>query len=61
MGQNIHFIVGLVSKESLYPQLILGPYSEEVRQLQLGLGWWFMQVLIKQAINMLPSPETLPD
>ncbi len=61
LGQTIHFIIGLVSQESLFQQQISGPYSEEVRQLQLGLALVVHASLIKQAINMLPSPETLPD
>lgn len=61
LGQNIHFIVGLVSQESLFQQQISGPYSAEVRQLQLGLANVVHGSLIKEAINMLPSPETLPD
>lgn len=58
---TIHFIVGLVSQESLMSQQISGPYSEETRQFQLDLAIVVHASLIKQAVNMLPSPETLPD
>jgi len=59
--ETIHFIIGLVSQESLVQQHISGPYSEEMRQFQLGLAVVVHASLIKQAINLLPSPETLPD
>ena len=61
IGQNIHFIMGLVSGESLWQQQIAGPYSEEVRQVQLGIAVVVHASLIKEAINSLPSPDTLPD
>ena len=50
--ETIHFIIGLVSKESVFQQ----PYSE----YQLGLAAVVHASLIKEAINLLPSPETLP-
>jgi len=58
---TVHFIMGLVSQESLVQQQFLSPYSEELRQLQLGLAVVVHASLIKQAIGLLPSPETLPD
>jgi hypothetical protein len=61
VGESIHFIMGLVSGERLFQQQIPGPYSEEVRQLQLGLAQVVHASLIKEAINSLPSPDTLPD
>ena len=59
MGQNIHFIVGLVSEESVMKQQISGPYSEETRQFQLGLALVVQASQIKQTIEMLPpvAPE----
>ena len=51
--ETIHFIIGLVSQESVVQQ----PYSE----FQLGLAVVVHASLIKQAINLLPSPETLSD
>jgi hypothetical protein len=59
LGQTIHIIVGLVSQESLIQQQISGPYSEEVRQFQLGLAVVVHASLIKQAINLLPPPDTI--
>jgi S1-C subfamily serine protease len=59
--ETIHFIIGLVSGESLVQQQISGPYSEEMRQFQLGLAVVVHASLLKQAVNLLPSPETLPD
>jgi len=59
LGETIHIIIGLVSQESLIQQQISGPYSEEVRQFQLGLAVVVHASLIKQAINLLPSPDIM--
>lgn len=59
--QTIHFLIGLVVQESLVQQQIVGPYSEELRQYPLSLAVVIHASLMKQAINLLPSPETLPD
>lgn len=61
LGQQIHVIIGLVSQESLVQQQVSGPYSAELRQFQLGLAVVVHASLIKQAINLLPGPETLPN
>jgi hypothetical protein len=59
LGQTIHIIVGLVSQERFLPEHILLPYSEEVRQVQLGLAVVVHASLIKQSIDLLPPPDTL--
>jgi hypothetical protein len=59
LGETIRLLVGLVSQESVMPEHIIGPYSEELRQLQLGLAVVIHASLIKQAIELLPAP-TLP-
>jgi hypothetical protein len=56
MGENIHFVMGLVSQESLIEQQISGPYSEEKREFQLGLAVVVQASLIKQTVNLLPPP-----
>jgi hypothetical protein len=56
-----HIIMGLVSKEATLEQRIAGPYSNEVRELQLGLAQVVHANRIKQTINLLPSPDTLPN
>jgi S1-C subfamily serine protease len=61
IGQSIHFIMGLVSEERIVPQITIGPYDQEVRQLQLGLAVVVHASLIRQTIDMLPPPETIPD
>jgi hypothetical protein len=48
--------MGLVSQEVLYPEQIIGPYSQELRQTQLGLAVIVHASLIKQTIEMLPPP-----
>ena len=61
MGQTVTFIAGLVSQEATQMQQFVGPYSAEMHQIQLGLAVVVHASLIKQAIFMLPSPETLPN
>jgi S1-C subfamily serine protease len=61
LGETIHFIIGLVSEETLVPQITTGLYEQEVHQLQLGLAVVVHSSLIKQTINMLPAPETISD
>lgn len=58
MGEMVHFIVGLVSEEAVFKQNISGPYLEETRKLQLGLAVIVQAPMIKQAVEMLPPPET---
>jgi len=53
VGNHIQFLVGLVSGEA---EVNL-PYS----QLQLGLAVVVHASLIREAINTLPLPDTLPD
>jgi S1-C subfamily serine protease len=53
---NYHFIVGLVSEEIVFPNQSTGPYSQEIHQTQLGLATVIHASLIKQTIEMLPSP-----
>jgi hypothetical protein len=61
LGETIHFIIGLVSEEKIFPQVTMGVYEQEIHQLQLGLAVVIHSSLIKQTINMLPAPETIPD
>lgn len=58
LGYTIHVILGLVSEERVLPQRITGPYSDEVRQYQLDLAVVVHASLIKQAIDLLPPPDT---
>jgi len=53
---SYHFIVGLVSEEILFTQPSIGPYSQEIRQTQLGLAKVVHASLIKQTIEMLSPP-----
>jgi hypothetical protein len=57
---NYHFIMGLVSQETLYTEHSGGPYSEEIHQTQLGLATVIHSSLIKQTIEMLPAPTPAP-
>ena len=53
---SYHFIMGLVSEETLYTEQSGGPYSQEIHQTQLGLAKVVHASLIKQTIEMLPPP-----
>ena len=53
---NYHFIMGVVSEETLYTEQSGGPYSQEIHQTQLGLATVVHASLIKQTIEMLPPP-----
>lgn len=55
--QNFHFIIGLVSEESLFTEQSVSQYSQEIHQTQLGLAVVVHASLIKQTIEMLPSPD----
>jgi S1-C subfamily serine protease len=61
LGESIHFIMGLVSEESTYNEQLIGQYSAELHQYQLGLAVVIQASVIKQTIEMLPSPGTLPE
>jgi hypothetical protein len=61
LGESLHFIVGLVSQELTYNEQLAGQYSAELHEYQLGLAVVVQASLIKQTIEMLPSPETLPE
>jgi hypothetical protein len=61
LGETVHFIMGLVSEEKSLQQVDIGVYDEAVHEVQLGLAVVVQASLIKQTLNMLPAPETLPD
>jgi S1-C subfamily serine protease len=59
LGQylNLHFIVGLVSEERIFNETMVGQYSQEAHQTQLGLAVVIHASLMKQTIEMLPPPQ----
>jgi len=61
LGQTIHFIIGLVSEQESFNQRIVTPYSQESTRYPLSLAVIVHASLIKQAIDTLPSPDTLPN
>ena len=61
LAEKIHFIVGLVSQESTYNEQLVGQYSAELHQYQLGLATVIDASIIRETIDTLPPPETLPD
>jgi hypothetical protein len=58
---TIYFIAGIVTEEKSFSEQFVGQYSAELHQYQLGLAVVVHASLIKEAIYMLPSPETLPN
>jgi hypothetical protein len=60
LGQTIHIIMGLVSEERSITEQSSGLYSQELRQFPLGLAVVVHASLIKEAISLLPPPDTLP-
>lgn len=59
--ESLHFIMGLVSEEDTYDEQFVGQYSAELHQFQLGLAVVIHASEIKKTVEMLPSPETLPN
>lgn len=53
---TVNFIAGLVTDERSVSEQLVGVYSAEMHQYQLGLAVVVHASLIKQAINMLPLP-----
>jgi hypothetical protein len=58
---TIYFIAGLVTEEKSFSEQFVGQYSAELHQYQLGLAVVVHASLIKEAIYLLPSPETVPN
>lgn len=58
---TVYFIAGIVTEEKSFSEQFVGQYSAEVHQYQLGLAVVVHASLIKEAIDMLPSPEKLPN
>jgi S1-C subfamily serine protease len=55
--ETFHFIMGLVSQEALYNETMLGQYSQESHQTQLGLAIVVHASLILQTLQLLPPPQ----
>lgn len=54
---TINFIAGLVSEEKLQTEQLIGIFSAEMHQYQLGLAVIVHASLIRQTIDMLPAPD----
>ncbi len=57
-GPPAQFIMGLISQEALFPIQNNGPYESSVKELQLMLGVVVHAGVIRQPIELLPSPES---
>jgi S1-C subfamily serine protease len=58
MGEVVTFIAGLVSQEITADETFVGAYSQQVNKRPLGLAVIVPALFIKQAVMMLPSPDT---
>jgi hypothetical protein len=58
---TVYFIAGIVTEEKSFSEQFVGQYTAELHQYQLGLAVVVHASLVKEAIYMLPSPETLPN
>jgi hypothetical protein len=54
---GFNFIAGLVSEEKLQTEQLIGIFSAEMHQYQLGLAVVVHASLIQQAIDMLPAAD----
>ncbi len=61
LGETIQFIIGLVSQEKVLKQMISEPYMKGEREYQLGLAEVVHASLIKEAVDLLPPPNQMPD
>jgi S1-C subfamily serine protease len=57
---TVSFIAGLVTQETSFNEQLVGIYSSETHQYQLGLAGIVHASIIKQTITMLPSPDLYP-
>lgn len=60
LGGTTQLIAGLVIQETTHNEQVIGPYNAEVHRYPLGLATVVHASFIKEAINMLPPPESLP-
>jgi hypothetical protein len=60
IGETIQLIVGLVTQETTHNEQLIGPYNAEVHRYPLGLATVVHANFIKEAINMLPTPDVPP-
>jgi hypothetical protein len=60
IGQATQLIVGLVTQETTHNEQLIGPYNAELHRYPLGLATVVHASFIKEAINMLPSPDVPP-
>ena len=57
-GPAAEFIMGLISREALFPVQSVGPYESSVKELQLMLGEVIHASIVRQTIELLPVPES---
>ncbi len=61
LGTTIQFLMGIVSNEKVLKQQIEEPYSKREQNYPLGLAEVVHASLIKETIELLPSPDQVPD
>ena len=60
LGSTTQLILGLVTQETTHVEQLIGQYNAEVHRYPLGLATVVHASFIKEAINMLPSPDEVP-
>lgn len=60
LGSVTQLILGLVTQETTHVEQLIGQYNAEVHRYPLGLATVVHASFIKEAIEMLPDPDSLP-
>jgi len=60
LGSVTQLILGLVTQETTHDEQLIGQYNAELHRYPLGLATVVHSTFIKEAINMLPAPDSFP-
>lgn len=60
-GRPFHFVMGLVSQQRMFTQKIEELYGKREQSYPLGLAEIVHASIIREAIELLPAPEDVPD
>ncbi|HZV88979.1 MAG TPA: hypothetical protein VFF95_15625 [Candidatus Binatus sp.] len=60
LGSVTQLILGLVIQETTHDEQLIGQYNAEMHRYPLGLATVVHATFIKEAINMLPEPDSSP-
>lgn len=60
LGSVTQLILGLVTQETTHVEQLIGQYNAEMHRYPLGLATVVHASYIKEAISLLPDPDSLP-